>query len=78
MRKLVSDKVQSAHSEYLKIGLELKQLTVKAIAAKFDINHLAVTSIRRLDDDDLRLIRELIKERERLLLRRAELRVCLA
>jgi len=62
------------HIEYEKLGKELDQTTCKAIARKFEIHYSAVTSLLRLDDDDIRLIREIMKERRRIMKRREELR----
>ncbi len=62
------------HQEYVKIGLELEQLKIEEIACKFEVNSAAITAICNLTDDDICLIRQLMKEKERLLNLRQELR----
>lgn len=65
------------HVEYEKLGEQLKQMTAQAIAIKFEIHYSAITSLCRLDDDDIRLIREVMVERQKMMLRREELRMML-
>lgn len=65
------------HVEYEKLGQQLQEMTVNAVAVKFEIHISAVTAIRKLDDDDIRLIRELGYERDRMMARRLALRVML-
>lgn len=62
------------HEEYRSLGMSLRQLTLSDIAGKFEINKATITSIGQLEDDDLRLIRDLVKERYIMLARRKEIR----
>ena len=74
MKSLATDQDQKYYMEYLKLGEQLQQMTNQAIADKFELDKMAITSIRKLDDDDLRLIRALVVEKEVMMRRRKELR----
>ncbi len=58
------------YAEYLKLGDDLKNLTNAIIAGKFEISPSSINPLAELDDDDIRLIRELVQERKRMLRRR--------
>ena len=61
--------------EYIKLGKQLSQMTTTAIAFKFEVHPSSITSLCKLEDDDIRLIREVIVERKKMILRRQELRL---
>ncbi len=65
------------YDEYLRLGKELKQTTGYSIAEKFGVHVMAVSSLARMDNNDLRLIRELLLDRKRSMVRRKELRLIL-
>jgi hypothetical protein len=67
-------KVLELKQEYENLGMQLKELTREKIAEKFLIQPYAVTAIFNLDSDDLALITELVKERNKMLARRKVLR----
>jgi len=73
----LKDKSQALHEaeqEYLKLGLQLKELSRGKIAEKFSIPRSSVTAVAQLDIDDFILIGELLIERRKMVERRAFLR----
>jgi hypothetical protein len=72
--KINTQIVNDAKIEYKTLGAQLKELTRVKIAEKFLIHSLAVTAIASMSEDDYRLISELIKERQKMIKRRKELR----
>jgi len=69
-----SKALQEAEQEYLKLGLQLKELSRGKIAEKFSISKSSVTAVYQLDLDDFVLIGELLKERRKMVERREFLR----
>jgi len=63
-----------AEQEYLKLGLQLKELSRGKIAEKFLIPKSAVTAISLLDIADFVLIGDLLVERRKMVERREYLR----
>jgi hypothetical protein len=72
--KMNAQIVSDAKNEYKALGLQLKELTRAKIAEKFLIHSLVVTAVALMSEDDYRLIGELIKERQKMIKRRKELR----
>lgn len=62
------------YTEYEKLGRQLQQMTLRAVAEKFEVHASSITAIRKLDDNDISLIRELGVERKRMMVKRARLR----
>lgn len=66
--------IRNSYDEYLLLGQQLKQTTQAAIAKKFEVRADAISLISKLDNDDVRLIREMLNDRAKMLKRREQLR----
>lgn len=64
----------NSYDEYLLLGKQLKQTTQAAIAKKFEVRADGISLISKLDNDDVRLIREMLNDRIKMLKRREQLR----
>jgi len=65
---------EQAKAEYLKLGLEKKQLTRAAIAEKFDIDPQSISGIAQIEIEDFHLIRALLEERKNIAVKRKHIR----
>lgn len=77
MKQSIREKHVTLIEEYQLLGSQLKQTTRESLAEKFDINVHALTGALRLTLDDFKLLKNVLDDRKKMLIRRKELRAYL-